>query len=873
MAPPSTSAGAGAAAVAPLMSSDEVNLLVYAYLAESTLEHSAFTLYNESKLDSFVSSSTFGDGSHQRSATSNGEPASATATSSELHPAIPPTGHLIRILQKGLLYLQAEAKYRGEDVAANPPRLIGYAIPDTLPLPALPKTLPPPSPPLSVAPSTTSTAAVGGLAAATTNGKRKQQAGALSNGTASGSGQPKSATAGPSGLKRKDKDGAAAALSDAAAASAQGPSGSKANDEQDQAATSSSATALHPTKKQRTGKSPALAEALATAEGSNGAASAAVEDKTAVEAISTSSKNKKGKGRAVDAQGDSEMGDAASSTIPLNAKGPLARAIASATAAKPISPSAGSNGKDTFLRRSTSPVVTTSRRNSGQQTATATKDGSAAKRPRSTSPSTALRSASSTTTSRKEASNPTASTPTLDTSKMLGTNGKPDSSTSTSSSTTNPPTASRSTGPATSLSAKPEPKNILKSDAVISLKGHTMSVQPCHWNDKVENLLATGSGDSTMRIWDVPAQTSAKGKKAGTETVVEPSYTCKHASGQRRSDVTAVAWNAEGSLLATGSEDGIARIWTPSGDLHLVLSMHQRTIFTLRWNSSGTMLLTGSLDHSVCMWDTGYGKVKQQWTSHSDSILDLDWMTDDVFASCSMDKNINIHQHGRASAAYRFKGHSDEVNCIRFDPTRRLLASCSDDNTVRIWSLKAVKSIVGIKDDAVKAEATEDGEIAGPSSTGADDDDEPTFLVLRGHKKEVHAVAWCPKRELGEGGIRLLASASFDSTARLWDASTGACVHILNRHSDMVYSLAWQPDIGDYLATGSNDNKMCITRIAKNSSASGKAGEATAIKQYELLHEYTHPGAVYEISWHPSRNQMAVCGKHETVSVVNFDLP
>ena len=116
MAPPSaSSSSASAAAVAPLMSSDEVNLLVYAYLAESTLEHSAFTLYNESKLDSFVSSSTFGDGSHQRSATSNGEPASATttATSSELHPAIPPTGHLIRILQKGLLYLQAEAKYRG----------------------------------------------------------------------------------------------------------------------------------------------------------------------------------------------------------------------------------------------------------------------------------------------------------------------------------------------------------------------------------------------------------------------------------------------------------------------------------------------------------------------------------------------------------------------------------------------------------------------------------------------------------------------------------------------------------------------------------------------------------------------------------------
>lgn len=69
--------------------------------------------------------------------------------------------------------------------------------------------------------------------------------------------------------------------------------------------------------------------------------------------------------------------------------------------------------------------------------------------------------------------------------------------------------------------------------------------------------------------------------------------------------------------------------------------MHQRTIFCLKWNKSGSMLVTGSMDHSVCLWDPVYGKVKQQWTSHSDSIMDLDWMTDDIFASCSMDKNIH----------------------------------------------------------------------------------------------------------------------------------------------------------------------------------------------------------------------------------------
>lgn len=225
---------------------------------------------------------------------------------------------------------------------------------------------------------------------------------------------------------------------------------------------------------------------------------------------------------------------------------------------------------------------------------------------------------------------------------------------------------------------------------------------------------------------------------------------------------------------------------------------------------------------------------------------------------------IAVHQQGRSSAAYRFKGHTDEVNCIRFDPSRRLLASCSDDCTVRIWSLKAVKGILGLKDE-VKKEAAEDGEIGGlGSSDGAhrEDDDEPSFLILKGHDKEVHAVSWCPKTSAG--GPKLLASASFDSTARLWDAATGSCLHIFNRHSDMVYSLAWQPNLGDFLATGSNDNKMCIYRIKQ---------EQGQDKQYELCHEFDHTGAIYEISWHPSRNQLAVCGKADVVNVVNFELP
>ena len=55
----------------------------------------------------------------------------------------------------------------------------------------------------------------------------------------------------------------------------------------------------------------------------------------------------------------------------------------------------------------------------------------------------------------------------------------------------------------------------------------------------------------------------------------------------------------------------------------------------------------------------------------------------------------------------------------------------------------------------------------------------------------------------------VLASASFDSTVRLWDVEKGTCTHTLTRHREPVYSVAFSPD-GKFLASGSFDKVMEI---------------------------------------------------------------
>ncbi|KAG0054883.1 hypothetical protein BGZ83_010221 [Gryganskiella cystojenkinii] len=344
-----------------------------------------------------------------------------------------------------------------------------------------------------------------------------------------------------------------------------------------------------------------------------------------------------------------------------------------------------------------------------------------------------------------------------------------------------------------------EVKVIPASDA-ITLKGHTADVFVCSWNPTSPSLLASGSGDATARIWQIPTN---------PEEPLQDPIVLKHLPALTNSnrDVTTMDWNSSGTLLATGFYDGQARIWTQRGQLRYLMSQHRGPIFALKWNKKGNYILTGSLDHTTIVWDAITGDAKQQHEFHTGAVLDVDWLDNTTFATSSSDGKIFVCKVGSAEPLKVCEGHKDEVNAIRWDPLGELLASCSDDKTVKIWTM-AQKDCI---------------------------------LDLTLHTEAVYDMTWAP-REASSKGPRILATASFDTSVRLWDANNGDCLRVLSRHTEAVYTVAFNP-AGTYIATGSPDHTINIWKVQDGTLAKTYQGE----------------GGIFEVDWNSTGDKLAAC--------------
>jgi WD40 repeat protein len=87
---------------------------------------------------------------------------------------------------------------------------------------------------------------------------------------------------------------------------------------------------------------------------------------------------------------------------------------------------------------------------------------------------------------------------------------------------------------------------------------------------------------------------------------------------------------------------------------------------------------------------------------------------------------------------------------------------------------------------------------------------EEALQVFEGHSHEVYVVAFSP-----DG--KQLVSGSFDNAVRVWDVTTGGILQILEGHSDNVRAVVFSPN-GKQLASCADDNKVRIWDAASGAT-------------------------------------------------------
>ncbi|HMG76447.1 MAG TPA: serine/threonine-protein kinase [Pyrinomonadaceae bacterium] len=115
------------------------------------------------------------------------------------------------------------------------------------------------------------------------------------------------------------------------------------------------------------------------------------------------------------------------------------------------------------------------------------------------------------------------------------------------------------------------------------LTGHTDAVWSIAFSPDGKTL-ASGSGDQTVKLWDV---------QSGTLKQTLP----------QESAVYVVAFSRDGTMLAMGSYDSKVKLWNlESRTLQQTLTGHEGGVFALAFSPDGKTLASGGVDKTVKVW-------------------------------------------------------------------------------------------------------------------------------------------------------------------------------------------------------------------------------------------------------------------------------
>jgi platelet-activating factor acetylhydrolase IB subunit alpha len=328
-----------------------------------------------------------------------------------------------------------------------------------------------------------------------------------------------------------------------------------------------------------------------------------------------------------------------------------------------------------------------------------------------------------------------------------------------------------------------------------TLQGHRLPVTSVAFHP-IFSSLASGSEDTTIKIWDYELGELERTLKGHTKAVLDVDF-----GGPRG-----------GTLLASCSSDLTIKLWDPSDEYKNIRTLpgHDHSISSIRFIPSGAAgaplsgntLVSASRDKTLRIWDVTTGYCLKTIKGHADWVRAVTASADGRWLlSAGNDQVPRLWDASSGEAKTTFLGHDHVVECVAFAPstTYAYLATLAGYRKPPPASSSGEFLATGARDKSIKIW-----------------DSRGTMIKnLVGHDNWIRGLVFHPAG-------KYLLSVSDDKMIRCWDLSQECkCVKVVDdSHGHFVSSIRWAPDIPVGPTVNGEANGM-VNGVSKKEESGG----------------------------------------------------
>ncbi|MBD2205545.1 WD40 repeat domain-containing protein [Calothrix sp. FACHB-1219] len=234
-------------------------------------------------------------------------------------------------------------------------------------------------------------------------------------------------------------------------------------------------------------------------------------------------------------------------------------------------------------------------------------------------------------------------------------------------------------------------------ELLTTLTGHSSSVFAVDFSPDGQTLASASDVEylyGNIKLWDV---CTGRVKQTLGSSLVALRTSC-------------VAFSPDGQTLATGHFDAAIRLWHLGSQKQIrTLRGHGWDVNSITFSRDGRFLVSGGIDGAIIIWNWRNGERIRTLNRPSDFFSSMvSWLDRSVGSirsvaispdgetiasgSSSIGENgvtnppIKLWNTSNGTELRILTGHKDSVNAIAFSPTEKIIASGSEDNTMRIWN-------------------------------------------------------------------------------------------------------------------------------------------------------------------------------------------